>query len=322
VRLPMIGGTLGVAIALVVPFLFPRLPALYLSAILIGASWVFYNVCAQNVIGLLSNAESRAKNFSNYGLVMAGGSFFGPMFSGFSIDHFGHAQTYLHLALVILTSAMIVASSKAIRALRSGAHGAEEHAGYSANLLENVPLRRVLITSAIVLTGTDLFQFYMPIYGHSVGLSASAIGLVLGTFAVAAFVVRLVMPALVKRHTPDTVLLWSLYVGGVAYLLFPMFETAVLLAGVAFVLGLGMGCSQPVSLMLIYDRAPPGRSGEALGMRLTVNNFMHIVVPMLFGTLGSALGVAPVFYANAAILGAGGLISSRARAPVAKPEVS
>jgi MFS family permease len=217
---------------------------------------------------------------------------------------------------------MIVASSKAIRALRSGAHGAEEHATYSANLMKNVPLRRVLITSAIVLTGTDLFQFYMPIYGHSVGLSASAIGLVLGTFAVAAFVVRLVMPALVKRHTPDTVLLWSLYVGGVAYLLFPMFETAVLLAAVAFVLGLGMGCSQPVSLMLIYDRAPPGRSGEALGMRLTVNNFMHIVVPMLFGTLGSALGVAPVFYANAAILGAGGLISSRARAPVAKPEVS
>src|SRR5690349_19796128 len=166
VRLPMIGGTLGVATALVVPFLFPRLPALYLSAILIGASWVFYNVCAQNVIGLLSNAESRAKNFSNYGLVMAGGSFFGPMFSGFSIDHFGHAQTYLHLALVILTSAMIVASSKAIRALRSVAHGAEEHATYSANLMKNVPLRRVLITSAIVLTGTDLFQFYMPIYGH------------------------------------------------------------------------------------------------------------------------------------------------------------
>jgi MFS family permease len=313
VRMPMVAGTLGVATALLVPFVFPRLPALYLSAVMIGASWVFYNVCAQNVIGLLSDAESRARNFSNYGLVMACGSFCGPMLSGFSIDHVGHARTYLHLAAVTLISALILATSKVIAAVKGTAGATEEHATYSANLLRNVPLRHTLITSAIVLTGTDLFQFYMPIYGHNVGLSASAIGMVLGTFAVAAFVVRLVMPALVKRYTPDIVLLWSLYVGGVAYLLFPMFDTAVLLGAVAFVLGIGMGCSQPVSLMLIYDRAPPGRSGEALGLRLTVNNFMHIAVPMIFGTLGSAFGVAPVFYANAAILAAGGVISTRAR---------
>jgi MFS family permease len=92
----------------------------------------------------------------------------------------------------------------------------------------------------------------------------------------------------------------------------------VLLAGVAFILGIGMGCSQPVSLMLIYERAPAGRSGEALGLRLTINNFMHIAVPMLFGTLGTALGVAPVFYANAAILAAGGVITSRARSALAR----
>jgi cyanate permease len=189
---------------------------------------------------------------------------------------------------------------------------------YSSNLLKNVPLRRTLITSAIILTGTDLFQFYMPIYGHNAGLSASSIGMVLGTFAVASFVVRLVMPSLVKRHSADTVLLWSLYIGAVAYLMFPMFNSVVLLAAVAFVLGIGMGCSQPVSLMLIYDRAPAGRSGEALGLRLTVNNFMHIAVPMIFGTLGSALGVAPVFWANAGILAAGGIVSARARAALAE----
>jgi MFS family permease len=318
VRRPLIGGTLGVALALLVPFIFPVRPALYVSATLIGASWVFYNVCAQNLIGLLSTPESRPKNFSNYGLVMAGGSFFGPMLAGFSIDNFGHANTYLVLAAIPVVSAVILATSAAIRNVKSKAATEEEHGVYSANLLKNVPLRRTLITSAIVLTGTDLFQFYMPIYGHSVGLSASAIGMVLGMFAVAAFVVRLVMPALVKRYSADTVLLWALYVGAASYLLFPLFDTALLLAGVAFILGIGMGCSQPVSLMLIYERAPAGRSGEALGLRLTINNFMHIAVPMLFGTLGTALGVAPVFYANAAILAAGGVITSRARNALAR----
>ena len=319
VRKPLIGGTLGVSAALLVPFVYPHTPSLYISATLIGASWVFYNVCAQNLIGLLSTPDTRAKNFSNYGLVMAGGSFFGPMLAGFGIDHIGHAKTYLVLALIPLAAATILAVSTRIRNAK-GKAVEEEHATYSANLLKNVPLRRTLITSAIVLTGTDLFQFYMPVYGSSVGLSASAIGMILGMFAVAAFVVRLVMPKLVKRFSPDTVLLWALYVGAVSYLLFPLFETALLLAGVAFILGIGMGCSQPVSLMLIYDRAPPGRSGEALGLRLTINNFMHIVVPMAFGAIGSAFGVAPVFYANAAILAAGGAIATRARNALARRE--
>jgi MFS family permease len=167
-----------------------------------------------------------------------------------------------------------------------------------------------------VLTGLDLFHFYMPIYGHDVGLSATAIGFVLGSFAVAAFVVRIVMPALVKRYSADVVLVSSLYVGAVSYLLFPLSETALVLAAIAFILGLGMGCSQPVTLMLIYERAPAGRSGEALGLRMTINNFMHIAVPMVFGSLGTMLGIVPVFIANAAILGAGGFISRRTRGAV------
>lgn len=311
VRIPMIGGTVGVTTALLVPFLLPQVPGLYVSATLIGATWVFYNVCVQSLIGALSDPESRARNFSNYGLVMAGGSFFGPLLSGYSIEHFGHAQTYLHLAAITIVSALIMLAIRGMPRGPGKAVAGEEHGAYSANLLKNKPLRRTLITSAIILTGTDLFQFYMPIYGHAVGLSASAIGMILGTFAVAAFVVRLVMPALIKRWTADTVLLGSLFIGAAAYLVFPAFEQALLLAAVAFVLGLGMGCSQPVSLMLIYDRAPEGRSGEALGLRLTLNNFMHIAIPLIFGSIGTVFGVAPVFLANAAVMTAGGLISRK-----------
>jgi MFS family permease len=312
VRAPMIGGTAGVVAGLLVPFVFPGVAALYVSATLIGATWVFYNVCAQNLIGILSDPQSRARNFSNYGLVMAGGSFFGPLLSGFSIDHFGHARTYLHLAVIPLASALILLMMRSVPPGLGKGKVSEEHAEYSAKLLSNRPLRRTLITSAIVLTGTDLFQFYMPIYGRAAGLSASAIGMVLGSFAVAAFIVRLVMPRMVNRWGADTVLVWALFVGGAAYLVFPVFHDALLLAAVALVLGLGLGCSQPVSLMLIYDRAPKGRSGEALGLRLTINNFMHITIPLFFGAIGTLFGsAAPVFLANAAIMTIGGVLSRK-----------
>jgi Na+/melibiose symporter-like transporter len=276
----------------------------------------------QNLIGILSDPESRARNYSNYGLLMAGGSFCGPMLAGFSIDHFGYPQTYLHLALAPFISAMILIALRSVPKGLGKGEVSDEHGTYSANLLANKPFRRTLITSAIILTGTDLFQFYMPIYGHSVGLSASQIGMVLGTFAVAAFVVRVVMPAMVKRWSAETVLLWAMFIGGAAYLVFPLFNHALLLGLFAFILGLGLGCSQPLSLMLIYDRSPPGRSGEALGMRLTINNMMHIAIPLVFGAIGSVFNsTAAVFLANSVIMTIGGMLSRKGKPPKA-PEAA
>jgi MFS family permease len=119
------------------------------------------------------------------------------------------------------------------------------------------------------------------------------------------------MPAFVKRWGADLVLTASLSIGAIAYLAFPWIADPRLLSTIAFCLGLSMGCGQPLTLMLIYDRAPPGRSGEAIGLRMTLNNFTHIVMPLFFGSLGTAFGVAPVFVANALMLAGGSLISNR-----------
>ena len=59
----------------------------------------------------------------------------------------------------------------------------------------NRNLRRMLLMSALVMGGLDLFQLYLPLHGHSVGLSASTIGVILGAFDAAAFVTRALLPA-------------------------------------------------------------------------------------------------------------------------------
>jgi MFS family permease len=46
-RLPMLCGSLGMVLALVLPGLFPSMAALYASAMLIGVTHMFYNVAAQ-----------------------------------------------------------------------------------------------------------------------------------------------------------------------------------------------------------------------------------------------------------------------------------
>ncbi len=101
----------------------------------------------------------------------------------------------------------------------------------------------------------------------------------------------------------------ALFMAGITYLLVPLVSQAPLLALTAFLLGIGLGCAQPLTIILTYNHAPAGRSGEALGMRLTVNKLTQIAVPLVFGGLGSAFGLIPVFWANGAFLLLGGVIS-------------
>ncbi len=322
VRWPMVAGSCGIALGLTLPYWFPSTITLYFQAALVGAAHVFYSVSVQNLIGSIGTSEDRTKNYSNFGLAMSTGSFLGPLICGFGIDHFGHARTYLMIAAFPLVTAAIMASAKHMKSGRvsrkadaaavtqSKGNGAARSHPFEL-LIANHPLRRVLITGAVILTGIDLFHFYMPIYGHHIGLSASQIGMVLAVFSAASFVVRVWMPAIVKRLGAERVLILSMFVASVTYLAVPYITHMVLLCVVCFMLGLGTGCGQPLSLSMIYERAPGGRSGEALGLRATLNNFTHMVTPLLFGAIGMAFGVAPVFWCNSLMLAGGGIIIRR-----------
>jgi MFS family permease len=318
-RWPMVAGSCGIAFGLTLPYWFPHTITLYLQAALVGAGHVFYNVSVQNMIGSIGTKKDRTRNFTNFGLAMATGSFIGPLVAGFAIDHFGYEYAYLVLAASPLITACIMGTAKHVTSVHS-AHDAEGGSGKldvpgSSRPFElffsSAPLRRVLVTGAVLLTGIDLFHFYMPIYGHHIGLSASQIGVVLGTFSAAAFIVRIWMPVIVNRLGAERVLIASMFTAAVTYLAVPFVTHMVVLCAICFVLGLGTGCGQPLSLSLIYERAPGGRSGEALGLRATLNNFTHMVTPLLFGALGTAFGVAPVFLFNSLLLAGGGVIIGR-----------
>ena len=317
VRIPVVAGSSAMAVALAVPFLFPALPALYVQAVGVGAGHVFYNVAIQNLIGGLGGGADRTRNFANFALAMSVGSLLGPLVSGFAIDHFGYAWSYLVIAVFPLLTIVIILSARALPGLRGkGKSGKSGKAPATTptkpfELLANRPLRHTLITGAVILTAIDLFYFYMPIYGHSIGLSASMIGIVLSVFSAAAFIVRVGIPAIVKRFGEEDVLRVVIYSSAVTYCVMPFVSHTVLLMAVAFALGLGTGCGQPLSLTLIYSRAPEGRSGEALGLRLTINNFTHMVTPLLFGAVGTAFGVTPVFLLNAGMLAFGGFLTGR-----------
>jgi len=125
--------------------------------------------------------------------------------------------------------------------------------------------------------------------------------------------VRLVLPWL-SRHLREWAMITATFaVAAPAYALFPAMETAPLLAANAFLLGLGLGATQPSIMALLYSKAPQGRAGEAVGVRSVVLNTSSTVLPFLFGGVGAAVGVAPVFLTMAGALAAGGVFAHRRR---------
>ncbi len=308
VRIPMIGGAAVVASGITIPLAWPGIPGLVASAICVGLGQIFFHVSAHNLIGGLGTGEARTRNFATLSLGGSVAAFFGPSIAGFSIDGQGYRPTYVLLAAIAALPALILLVRPSIvppRRLRSRA----APAGGSTALLANPALRRTLLMSGVTLTGIELFTFYFPVYGRSIGLTASAIGMVMSSYAVAAFLVRMGMHRAARRLGEVGVLTVSLFMAGATYLLVPMVSHVALLALVAFLLGLGLGCAQPLTILLTYNHAPAGRSGEALGMRLTVNKLTQIAVPVVFGGLGSAFGLLPVFWANGVFLLTGGFLS-------------
>jgi predicted MFS family arabinose efflux permease len=306
-RLPMLCGSLGVALGLLFPYLFPHLSILYITAPIIGMAHTFFHVSYLHLIGYIGDADQRNRNF---GILSLGGSiahFFGPLFTGFLIDNLGYISTYLCLFLNASVSGFVLYFvSKSITTVSKESKG--HHKRSLVDLIKNAHLRRVLIISGVVIAGVQLHTFYLPIYGHTIGLSASSIGIILSAYAAATFVVRTIMSIRVKPYNEEMVLTLCLLMAGVTYFMFPFSQDVLGLVLISFTLGLGLGCGQPLTIAMTYNKAPEGRSGEALGARITANRIAHTAVPLVFGFVGANLGFLPVFWAIAVFLVGGGCI--------------
>jgi MFS family permease len=306
---PLIFGTGGVLVALLLPFIWPSMTTLYFTASLIGLAFMALQLATQTLAGLVAGPDQRARNFSLISLGFACANLIGPLVTGFLIDEVGYAWTFGALA-VPLVPALILSCVKT--GWMPAAHARHGRAGGGTfDLLKIKPLRDTLIASGIVSAAWDVYQFFMPIYGRSLDLSATAIGAVMSAFAVSIILVRMFLPFVVRRAGEVQLMTYAMFVAAVAFALFPVFSGPWMLGVVSFVLGIGCGCGQPLSMTLVFNASPKGRVGEATAMRIMVNQITHLVIPLVFGAVGSVVGFTAVFLTNAGGLVAGGYLSLR-----------
>ncbi len=309
---------IGIAI-MIVAVLFPicfnvktfGLWPLFAACMTNGLGFLFVQLTNQQTVGHLSTTKTRTNNFAFLAMGYSAANLSAPIASGYLIDHIGFQSAYyLSLSAVALgmISFMLFIWPKLPDRLNPNKRPKKQS---SFDLFRIPHVRNVLIASSFMSMAWDLQSFMIPVYGTEIGLSASQVGWILGVFASATFIVRLFMP-LIARHLSEWQTITAAFgFGTLSYVLFPIFENFYTLCAVAFLLGLALGSSQPNVMSLIHTESPPGRTGEALGLRTMLINLCHTTLPLIFGAAGNLVGAGAVFYVVAGLMGGVTVFTSR-----------
>lgn len=292
--------------------------AMCVAAILTGAGANLGLIAIQRSAGRMAHdGVERMRVFSWLGLAPALSNVVGPMTAGALIDLAGYRTAFAVLMLLPLVS--LACGRLVPREAPPPPRADDAEHGSSWSMLRSPSLRRLLMVNWLVSASWDAHSFIVPILGHERGLPASAIGLILGLFAVAVAAVRLVIPLLAHRLSEGQVLAGAMLIVAGVFAIYPLFHSAVPMAICAGLLGLALGSVQPMIMSTLHHITPHDRHGEAIAFRSMAINLSSTLMPLMFGAAGAALGAASLFWVMGVAVGAGSFAARRIEDASARP---
>ncbi|WP_039050452.1 MFS transporter [Comamonas thiooxydans] len=296
-----------------VAVLFPIYPVLCLSALLTGGAAGMALIALQRHVGRMAhNKDELRKVFSWLAIGPAISNFLGPFAAGLLIDYAGGeaASTTGFRAAFLLLTLMPLAAWFWARTVQELPALQTESANQKAtawDLVQNRGFRRLLLLNWALSSCWDVHTFVVPILGHERGLPASVIGSILGAFAIAAAVIRMLMPIITRHMAESQVVLGAMVAACALFIAYPFMPGAWSMGACSVLLGVVLGSVQPMVMSMIHQITPPERHGEALGLRMMAINGSSVLMPVLFGSLGTVVGVSALFWAVGVLVG----VSSR-----------
>ena len=274
---------------------FPVFPVLCLSALLTGGAAGGAIIALQRHVGRLAKDPTELKQaFSWLAIGPAFSNFIGPLLAGLLIDASGFRAAFAAMAVLPLFTWWWVRRARELPPV-----GVPEERPRAWDLLSDAMFRRVLVVNWFLSACWDVHTFVVPIIGHERELSASAIGAILGSFAIAATLIRLALPWFAARLAEWQVIVTAMGVTAVLLGIYPFMGNAWTMGVCSVLLGLALGSVQPMIMSAMHQITPPHRHGEALGLRLMGINTSSVLMPMVFGAAGAVVGVAGVFWGTA-----------------------
>ncbi len=290
---------------------FPVFPVLCLAALLTGGATGAAVIALQRHVGRAAAGTTQLRQvFSLLAIGPAISNFLGPFCAGLLIDFAGeragdltgYRAAFLLMAVFPLISWYWVSRARELPPV-APEQGAAPRSAW--DLLREPMFRRLMLVNWILSSCWDVHTFVVPVLGHERGMSASAIGSILGAFAIAAAAIRMVMPLVAERLTESVMLTGAMLATAVLFAIYPLLYAPLAMGLCSVLLGFALGVVQPMIMSTLHQITPEHRHGEALGLRLLLINASSVAVPVMFGAVGSIIGVGGVFWAVGAVVAAG-----------------
>lgn len=302
--------------ALVLSVLWPKLGVLCFSALVVGGANGLAVIAVQRDAGRLAQGPTALREvFSWLAIGPSLSNLVGPLLVGVLIDWVSFQAAFLAMALLPWLAWWLVShvdkepnSIKPEKVLLKS----------SWTMFREPAFRRLMLINWLYASCWDVHIFLVPVIGHEKGLSATVIGSLLASFALAATLVNLVIPWMASRLHEGRVVGCAMLATAVLFVLYPMAQSAWLMAGLSVLLGFALGSIHPMIMSTLHQITPGAQRGQALALRSMTISASSMLMPVVFGTVGTLVGVGVVFWVMAGVVGSGTALAFSLR--TARPE--
>lgn len=310
-RLPVGIAVVVAALGAGLAVLFPVFPVLCASAFLTGGATGAASISLQRHVGRAATGPTELKRvFSWLAIGPAVSNLIGPLTAGLMIDYAGSSAgdttgyrgAFLLMALLPISTWFWIRHIDDLAPIRGVAGAAPTRAW---DLMREPMMRRLMLVNWCLASCWDVHMFAVPVIGHERGFDATVIGAILGAFAIAAALIRVVIPFFAARLREHHVVTAAMLVTMLIFAAYPFMRSALAMGACSVLLGLALGAVQPMVMSMLHQITPEARHGEALGLRLMAINASSVAMPVVFGTLGAVMGVSALFWAVGAFVGLG-----------------
>jgi MFS family permease len=158
-----------------------------------------------------------------------------------------------------------------------------------------------MLNNFLFFASMHLLTVPLPLYVERIGGNPSQVGLVMGTFAMAAILARPFVGRLVDRLGGKPSLLLGSLIFTIGPLLYVVSRSVPALLVARFLHGFGISATSTAYIVIISALAPPGRRGEAIGLSAAAMPVALMTAPAIGASLLEPWGFASLFVLSASV---------------------
>lgn len=288
----------------------PSWPALIVAFVVANLAQLVYIVGSQALVASLGEGQGREAAYGWWTTSVAVGQAVGPLLGGLALDLAGAETAFAAMAVVMALAWAVTVPLRSTGRVETAAPSF--HPTFALRLLRDRTVGLAMLTSSAALWAVTVQVTFLPVHLELMAVPAVAIGALLSLRALVAVLVRPWMPHLVaglggrERTVVLTLLAMSIGLIGIA-----LGGGWWWLALFMVVFGAGFGLSQPVSMVMVADRVPPGERGAALGVRLTGNRLAQLLAPVALTVVAERAGLPIMFVLHGLLVFAAAVVLGR-----------